>query len=47
MKKRLKTIIISEKLHKEIKLYCVKNNFKLNNWIEKELEKIIRGNDNK
>jgi len=39
-----KTIVISKELHKEIKIYCAKNNLKLNDWIEKELKKII---DNK
>jgi len=39
-----KTIVISEKLHQSIKLYCVKNSLKLNDWIEKELQKIIDNN---
>ncbi len=41
-----KTIVISEELHQQIKIHCVKNKLKLNDWIEKELEKIINTNDN-
>lgn len=40
-----KTIVISENLHRMIKLYCVKNNLKLNDWVEKELKKIIDKNE--
>ncbi len=42
-----KTILISEDLHQQIKLFCVKNKLKLNDWIEKELLKIIEKYDNK
>jgi len=40
-----KTIVISENLHRMIKLYCVQNNLKLNDWVEKELKKIIDKNE--
>ena len=40
-----KTIVISEELHQQIKIYCAKNKFKLNEWIEKELQKIIDKSD--
>jgi predicted HicB family RNase H-like nuclease len=40
-----KTIVISEKLHHLVKLYCVKNNLKLNDWIESQLQKIINKNE--
>ena|ERR1022692_2771539 len=36
-----KTVVIDEKLHQTIKIYCAKNSLKMNDWIEKELEKII------
>lgn len=36
-----KTVKISEKLHSELKEYCINNNLKLNGWIENELSKII------
>ena len=43
----IKTLKISEELHQLIKVYCVKNKLKMNNWVEKELLKIIKKNDNK
>lgn len=36
-----KTIKISPELHKKIKKYCVSEDLKMNNWIEKELKKIV------
>ena len=36
-----KTIKISPELHKIIKKYCDEHDYKLNNWIEKRLKKII------
>lgn len=37
----MKTLKISDELHKELKLYCVEHSLKLNNYIEKVLiEKI-------
>lgn len=45
---QFKTIKISPKLHNDIKEYCNKNSYKMNNWIEKQLEKIINSlNDKK
>jgi predicted HicB family RNase H-like nuclease len=40
-----KTMKISEELHQLIKVYCVKNKLKMNEWVEKELIKIIENND--
>lgn len=37
--KKLKTIKIDENLHKELKLYSKENSLKLNDWIEKMIER--------
>jgi len=42
-----KTIKISPKLHKELKKYCIENDFKLSNWIEIELKKVLNLIDEK
>lgn len=42
-----KTLKISEELHQLVKVYCVKNKLKMNDWVEKELIKIIEKNDTK
>lgn len=45
---KFKTIKISPELHTIIKEYCNNNSYKMNNWIEKQLEKIINSlNDKK
>ena len=36
-----KTIKISPSLHNELKIYCVTNGYKLNEWIEKQLKETI------
>ena len=36
-----KTLKINPELHKKLKKYCNDKGFKLNIWIEKQLEKII------
>ena len=41
----MKTLKISEELHKKIKIFCVENNLKMNEWVEKELKKILAGDD--
>jgi len=41
-----KTLKISEDLHQRIKVFCVENKLKMNNWVEKELKKILDKNDN-
>lgn len=41
----MKTLKISEDLHKKIKIFCVENNLKMNEWVEKELKKILVVND--
>jgi predicted HicB family RNase H-like nuclease len=38
MEKNLK---ITEKLHTKIKIYCAENKLKINDWVDKELSKII------
>jgi len=40
-KSSFKTVKISPELHKLIKVYCVSNNLKMNEWIEFNLKKII------
>ena len=41
MKKGSKTINISPELHQKIRIHCAKNNLKINEFIEKELEQTI------
>jgi hypothetical protein len=41
MKKGTKTINISPELHQKIRIHCAKNDIKINEFIEKELEKTI------
>jgi len=38
---KTKNLKISEKLHKEIKIYCVSNDLKINDWVEKQLQEKI------
>jgi predicted HicB family RNase H-like nuclease len=42
-----KTLKISEELHQRIKVFCVENKLKMNEWVENELRRIIDKNDNK
>jgi predicted HicB family RNase H-like nuclease len=37
-----KTLKISVELHKELKIYCVQNSLKLNNWIEEKLKEKLK-----
>jgi len=37
MEDKIKTLKISTKLHKELKIYCAQNSLKLNNWVEEVL----------
>jgi hypothetical protein len=41
----MKTLKISEELHKKIKVFCAENGLKINDWVEKELKKILVGDD--
>jgi hypothetical protein len=41
MKKGTKTINISPELHQKIRIHCAKNDLKINEFIEKELEETI------
>jgi predicted HicB family RNase H-like nuclease len=36
-----KNLKISPELHKKIKIYCAKNEVKINEWVEEQLEKLI------
>ena len=36
-----KTVKLSPELHKRIKTFCKENGYMLNNWIEKQLIKLI------
>lgn len=42
-----KTLKITEDLHKKIKIFCVTNDLKMNEWVEKELKKILDNHDNR
>ena len=42
MRKKLK---ITEDLHQRIKVFCVENKLKMNDWVEKEIQKILDKND--
>ena len=42
----MKNLKISDDLHRKIKIYCVLNNLKINEWVEKELtEKLMKLNE--
>lgn len=41
MKKGTKTINISPELHQKIRIHCAKNDLKINEFIEKELQSVI------
>ena len=41
----MKTLKISEELHKEVKVFCATNGLKMNDWVEKELKKILNEYD--
>lgn len=40
-----KTLKITENLHQRIKVFCVENKLKMNDWVEKEIQKILDKND--
>jgi predicted HicB family RNase H-like nuclease len=40
-----KTLKITEDLHQRIKVFCVKNKLKMNNWVENEIKKILDKSD--
>lgn len=37
-----KTLKITEELHKKIKVFCVTNDIKMNEWVEIELLKLLQ-----
>lgn len=41
----MKTLKISNELHKEIKVFCAENSLKINEWVENELKKTLPKND--
>ena len=41
---KIKTLTISSQVHSEIKKYCVVNNIKIGEWVEKVLLEEIRSN---
>jgi hypothetical protein len=36
-----KTLKITEDLHQRIKVFCVENKLKMNDWVENEIKKIL------
>lgn len=40
--KKVKTINVSEDLHKELKVFCNENSYKINLFVEKLISKAIR-----
>jgi hypothetical protein len=40
-----KTIKIDEKIHKELKMYCVKNDLNMKSVVEELIKKLIDGNE--
>jgi hypothetical protein len=42
----MKTLKISENLHKKVKIFCATNGIKMNDWVEKELLKTLKRYDN-
>lgn len=36
-----KTLKVTEDLHQRIKVFCVENKFKMNDWVENEIKKIL------
>lgn len=40
-----KTVVISEETHKKIKIYCAKNNLKMNDWIDSYLWSFVEDGD--
>jgi predicted HicB family RNase H-like nuclease len=42
-----KTLKVTEDLHQRIKVFCVENKLKMNEWIENEIKKILDKNDNR
>lgn len=41
----MKTLKITEKLHKDIKVFCAKRDLKINEWVENELKKSLNNYD--
>lgn len=43
----MKTLKITDELHRKIKVFCAENDLKINEWVEKELENILTSNEPK
>jgi hypothetical protein len=37
----MKTLKITDELHRKIKVFCAENNLKINEWVEKELNSVL------
>lgn len=37
----MKTLKITDELHRKIKVFCAENNLKINEWVEKELNEVF------
>lgn len=42
----MKTLKITDELHRKIKVFCAENELKINEWIEKELNSVLLKSDN-
>lgn len=42
-----KSLKIDEKIHKEMKIYCVRNDFKIKEWLEEIIKKELENGNNK
>ena len=43
----MKTLKITEETHNELKIYCVINKIKMNEFVEKMIKKILKEKENK
>ena len=43
----MKTLKITDELHRKIKVFCAENNLKINEWVEQELNDILTPNEPK
>ena len=41
----MKTLKITDELHRKIKVFCAENDLKINEWVEKELNKSLSNYD--
>jgi len=43
----MKTLKITDELHRKIKVFCAENELKMNDWVEKTLENMLASNEPK